>query len=202
MNVLIIGGFLGSGKTSLLLQLAGFLTGRSEAGKASLVIIENEVGETSIDDKILKAEGLQVRELFSGCICCTLTTDLTVALQEIHEKYSPEWVIIEATGMAYPHKIMETLSTYGKGIAGISSLVVVDAERWEELSAVVTGLVEGQIAKADFVLLNKIDCLEPLQVDEIEENVRGLNPGARFFQVSAHNGVDPQIWREVVGKNG
>ncbi len=201
MNVLIIGGFLGSGKTSLLLQLAGFLTRQSESGKASLVIIENEVGETSIDDKILKAEGREVRELFAGCICCTLTTDLTVALQEIQEKYSPQWVIIEATGMAYPHKIRETLTTYGKGIASICSLVVVDAERWEELAAVVTGLVEGQIAKADFIFLNKIDCLESRQVKEIEQYVRGLNPGAHFFRVSAHNGVDPQIWREVVGTN-
>ena len=62
MKVMIMGGFLGSGKTSLLLQLAAYLTGQATDEKTSLVIIENEIGETSIDDKILKAEGLKVRE--------------------------------------------------------------------------------------------------------------------------------------------
>lgn len=77
MNVLLFGGFVGSGKTSLILSLAKYIlatkvgetaTEGISDGKPSLVIIENEVGETSIDDKILKAQGLRVRELFSGCI--------------------------------------------------------------------------------------------------------------------------------------
>lgn len=198
MNVLIMGGFLGSGKTSLLLQLAAYLIGQ-QSGTGKLVIIENEVGETGIDDKILKAEGLQVRELFSGCICCTLTTELTVALNEIREKFSPELVIVEATGMAYPYKIVETLTAYGKGITGFKTLTVVDAERWEELSEIIPGLIKGQIAKAGFILLNKIDCLQEFQVEEIEKSVRQLNPAARFYRVSAHDGVDQRIWREVVG---
>jgi G3E family GTPase len=76
MNVLLFGGFLGSGKTSIILQVAkylaeGFSTQQLASGKLSLVIIENEVGETGIDDKILKAEGLNVRELIAGCICST-----------------------------------------------------------------------------------------------------------------------------------
>lgn len=210
MNILLFGGFLGSGKTSVILQVAKYIventkvgcsTNPLDDGKPSLVIIENEVGETGIDDKILKAEGLSVRELFSGCICCTLNAELTICLNEIQETLAPQWVIIETTGMAFPDRISETIIKYGKGIESLKTIVVVDAERWEELSTVMPGLIEGQIAKANVILLNKIDCLEPLQLGDIEESVRRLNPSAIFYPISAHLEIDPHIWQEAVSNN-
>jgi len=60
------------------------------------------------------------------------------------------------------------------------------------------GLIEGQIAKADVILLNKIDCLEAKQVSDVEKSVRGINPSALFYAISAHNEVDPQIWCKAV----
>lgn len=210
MNILLFGGFLGSGKTSIILQVARYLVGtigeglssrQLDSGKPSLVIIENEVGETGIDDKILKAEGLSVRDLFAGCICCTLNAELTICLNEIQEELSPKWVIIETTGMAFPNKIVETINKYGKGIDSLKTIVVADAERWDELSAVIPGLIKGQIAKADIILLNKIDCLEPEQVSVVEECVRRINSSAHFYAISAHFEVDPEIWREAVAGN-
>ena len=207
MNILLFGGFLGSGKTSIILQVArhlvenieeGFSTRQSDSGKSSLVIIENEVGETGIDDKILKAEGLCVRDLFAGCICCTLNAELTLCLNEIQEELSPKWVIIETTGMAFPDRIAETITKYGKGIDSLKTIVVADAERWDELSTVIPGLIEGQIAKADIILLNKIDCLEPEQVSDVEESIRKINSSALFYAISAHNEVDHQIWCKAV----
>ncbi len=207
MNILLFGGFLGSGKTSVILQVAKYIventkvgcsTHPSEDGKPSLVIIENEVGETGIDDKILKAEGLSVRELFSGCICCTLNAELTICLNEIQETMAPQWVIIETTGMAFPNRIAETIIKYGKGIESLKIIVVVDAERWDELSTVMPGLIEGQIAKANLILINKIDCLEPLQLSEIEESVRRLNPSAILYSISTHGEIDQQILGEAV----
>lgn len=204
MKILLFGGFLGSGKTSLILSAAKFLTENIQKAsvsiqeKPSLVIIENEVGETGIDDKILKADGLMVRELFSGCICCTLTTELTVTLNELYETYDPQWVIIEATGMAYPHKIAETLRSYGKGIESLKIMIVADAERWEELTEIVPGLVEGQVSKADTVFLNKIDCLQPEALTEIEKSLVKLNPSAQLYCVSTFTGIRPEIWREAV----
>lgn len=209
MNILLFGGFLGSGKTSIILQIAkyivenkavGFSTRQLDSGKPSLVIIENEVGETGIDDKILKAEGLSVRDLFAGCICCTLNAELTLCLNEIQEELSPQWVIIETTGMAFPDRITETITKYGKGIDSIKTIVVADAERWDELSTILPGLIEGQIAKADIILLNKIDCLEPSQVSEVEESIRRINSYALFYAISAHQEVDSQIWREAVAE--
>ncbi|AFM00439.1 MULTISPECIES: GTP-binding protein [Desulfitobacterium] len=204
MKVLLFGGFLGAGKTSSILSAAKFLVENNPTAQASnpetpsLVIIENEVGETGIDDKILKAEGLMVRELFSGCICCTLTSELTVTLNELYEAYDPQWVIVEATGMAYPHRIAETIHTYGKGVESLKNIIVADAERWEELTEIVPGLVEGQIAKADLIFLNKIDCMQPETLSEIEKNLHHLNPSAQIYCVSAFRGINSEIWSEAV----
>ncbi|SDH97168.1 CobW-like GTP-binding protein [Desulfosporosinus hippei] len=203
MNILLFGGFLGSGKTSVILQVARYLTAELSAlqldsGKPSLVIIENEVGETGIDDKILKAEGLNVRELIAGCICCTLNAELTVCLNKIQEELSPEWVIIETTGMAFPHTIAETITKYGKGIDSLKTIVVADAERWDDLSTIMPGLIEEQIAQANVILLNKIDCLEPEQVSQVAEDIKRINSSGHFYSISAQAEVDPQIWRKVV----
>ena len=117
MNIIIFGGFLGSGKTSTILSLAHFIVEKGKkSDKPNLVIIENEIGEIGIDDKVLKSSGYSVNELFSGCICCTLSTDLVIMLNDISEKISPSWVIIECTGLAYPSKIINSLNKYGKGI--------------------------------------------------------------------------------------
>ena len=203
MNVLLFGGFLGSGKTSIILQVArylieGFSTRQLDSDKPFLVIIENEVGETGIDDKILKAEGLNVRELIAGCICCTLNAELTVCLNEIQEELSPQWVIIETTGMAFPDRIAEMITKYGKGIDSLKTIVVADAERWNDLSMIMPGLIEEQIAKANIILLNKIDCLELEQVSEVEESIKRINSSALFYAISAHDEVGPQNWRKAV----
>jgi len=70
--------------------------------------------------------------------------------------------------MAFPDRIAETITKYGKGINSLKTIVVVDAERWDELSTIMSDLIEGQIAKANIILLNKIDCLEPQQVSDVE----------------------------------
>ncbi len=71
MNFLIIGGFLGSGKTSLLLQLASYM--REKLGIEKTVILENEIGEVGIDDRVLSGAGCNVRSIFAGCVCCTIS---------------------------------------------------------------------------------------------------------------------------------
>ena len=122
MNLIIFGGFLGSGKTSLILSLSHFLLENKNSVKSNVVIIENEIGEIGVDDKVLEYSGLSVRELFSGCICCQLSSDLIITLNDIHEKIDPEWVIIETTGLAYPGRILSTLKEYGKNIDSIKTV--------------------------------------------------------------------------------
>lgn len=197
MNLIIFGGFLGSGKTSVILSLAHFLVESDDSIKSNLVIIENEVGEIGIDDKVLKSDGYSVRELFAGCICCQLTSDLITTLNDINEKINPKWVIIETTGLAYPSKILGNINKYGKGIESIRTVTVVDAERWEELSNITPVLVENQVSQGDTILINKVDLVTDTELKQVENRVKELNSKANIHKVSANIEVKDCIWEEV-----
>lgn len=199
MKLLILGGFLGSGKTSLILSLAHYLVERETGERNKLVIIENEIGEIGIDNKVLNSDGLTVKELFAGCMCCTLASDLITTLLEIAERINPRWVIFEPTGLAYPSRIIETITKYGKGIESITNVTVVDAERWNELSEIAPVLVHNQLKGCDFILVNKIDLVGADELKNIVEQVKEDNSDASLYQVSAQKEIDSSIWGKVAG---
>ncbi|QOX62359.1 GTP-binding protein [Anoxybacterium hadale] len=220
MNIIIFGGFLGAGKTSLILSLASFLiqenqqqahqNGRQETDLSEhqeaqtpyLVIIENEIGETGIDDKILRAGGYEVRELFAGCVCCTLAADLTVMLNEIAGTLNPQWVIIECTGLAYPRNIADSINRHVKRSDRIRIITVVDAERWEELAEVAPILVEKQVYEADVVLINKIDLTDDEAISLVEDRIRSINASAKKIKLSGGGMIPGSVWKEVTEANG
>jgi G3E family GTPase len=207
MKIIVFGGFLGSGKTSLIISLARFIVDMEQSGSkpeannkqeaAKLVIIENEIGKTGIDDKLLKKSGFEVRELFAGCICCTLANDLTSAVNQLAEETDVPWVIVECTGLAYPGRLIETLGKYGRGIESIRTVSVVDTERWDRLLGVTPELIQSQVSDGDIVLINKTDLASEKVLDKVENEVRGLNPEAFIQRVSAISPVDDSIWRRV-----
>ena len=87
MDKIIISGFLGSGKTTLLLRIAKSLV--EDSGR-KIAIIENEIGKVGVDDQTIAAEGLTVKELFSGCVCCSLRLDLINTLLELERNVNPD----------------------------------------------------------------------------------------------------------------
>jgi G3E family GTPase len=207
MKLIIFGGFLGSGKTSLILSLAHYLIESlrekddTAASRTNLVIIENEIGKVGIDDKVLKTGGYSVKELFSGCICCTLTADLTTTLNNLAAEVDPEWAIIECTGLAYPGNIIETVKKYGKGIERIYTVAVVDSKRSDMLFEMMPVLTEKQISDGDMVIINKVDLVTQDKLEELEKKVLELNPSAMLHKVTASKEIDNSIWREVAGSN-
>jgi G3E family GTPase len=99
---LTLGGFLGSGKTTVLLSLAEYITSRfqpADSNRPAMAIIENEIGDVGIDNLILESTGYKVTSLSSGCICCSLTSDLTRCVNDIVEKYKLSYIAFEATGL-------------------------------------------------------------------------------------------------------
>lgn len=198
MRIILVCGFLGSGKTTMIRELAAYMV---RAKGRRVVILENEVGEVGIDDLFLAGEGFQVKGILGGCICCQLTGEVTAAVNEIGREFSPDAVVIEATGVARPGSILKVLLKYGEGIEAVTVVDMVDAGRWEMLSEVVPGLILGQISESDVVLVNKIDECE----DELVENIRALvaaeNPAARIYAVSAAQGLPSAILEEF-GEGG
>ena len=198
MKVLILGGFLGSGKTSLLVKLAKHVIGDDDSKKSKIVIIENEVGEAGVDDATLSGTGLKVKDMFAGCICCSLAGQIVPALREIEESYDPDLVIIETTGVAFPNQVKTTISSMMPDLE-TRICVIVDSKRWPKIKRAMAMLLEGQMEGANAILINKIDLADEESVAMAVNDVSAINPDAPVYKVSASMDIDGKIWDEILG---
>lgn len=197
MNIAILGGFLGSGKTSLLIQLLHHLTGDADEGETRVAVIENEIGAIGIDNQLIQGEGFQVKNLFAGCVCCTMTGDLIRSIETIGKELSPQWLVVESTGVAYPGRMKEViLKTFG-----IESriAIVVDAKRWRRLLGPLENLIIGQLEDADAVLINKTDLVSPEELEGIRQSVYAFNERACQYAVCATRTIERAVWESVMG---
>ena len=199
MKILLLGGFLGSGKTSVLLPLAKYMVEHSTYSGTRVAIIENEIGDVSIDGITLRNAGLSVQELFSGCICCTLGTELIDGLIDLERDSNPEWVVIEATGVACPGAVVETLHEFLPQIEEIRTAVLCDAERLQVLLRAISTIAPQQVKDAQVLLLNKIDLVSEEKLLEDEAVLRENNPDAPIFRICAKNGIDDAVFAAVIG---
>jgi len=194
VNVLCIAGFLGSGKTTVLLEVARAFV---EDG-SSLAVIENEIGEVGIDGGYVREQGLPVRELFGGCICCTLQAGLVETLRAVRDTYDPDWVVIEPTGLAAPGDILGLVVDHVPDLDTVRVLTVVDAARWPMLLEVVEPLVTAQLESADVVAINKMDAVHEEELASVLASVRALAGDAVVLIVSAQTGAGmPRLLRAV-----
>ena len=197
MDVLIVAGFLGSGKTTLILSLARHAV-RKQGRKVA--IIENEIGQVGIDDKFLRKAGLPVRELYSGCICCQLVGSLVTTLKALHKNYAPDLVIIEPTGVAEPGNVRQALPGFrDEPLNWVRAVVVVDPTRLEALLEIMTPLITSQIQAADWIAVNKIDESSGEEMDLAYRTIGDLNPHVAVRPISAQKGTNVErLCREVL----
>ncbi|MBO4831644.1 MAG: cobalamin biosynthesis protein P47K [Oscillospiraceae bacterium] len=196
MKILLTGGFLGSGKTSFILQLARRM--KEDPRTGDIVIIENEIGEVSVDDKTLSGAGYEVRTLFSGCVCCTLAGALPPTVLKIQQELDPGWIIMEASGLAFPSSIRENLET----VLGIPCRVccIADAQRWKRLHAALEELMRGQLESADAILVNKADLVDADTLKGVLAEVREINDKADVFPLCANGTIPDELFEAVLGK--
>ncbi|MDR2197978.1 MAG: cobalamin biosynthesis protein P47K [Deltaproteobacteria bacterium] len=194
MRVILFSGFLGSGKTTVLLNLAEFVA-RGE-GPGKVVIIENEIGDVDVDGKLLSGSSFETRNLTSGCICCTLSGEFVSALKDIEENLKPNWILIEATGLAH-QTIVDTIR-YNFRDDPLTNVVIVDAERWDELYESIPFLLTAQVERADLILINKIDCVDETELNHIVADVSELNSEAPLIRISASTDKLDDVWEKVI----
>jgi G3E family GTPase len=198
MKVLIIGGFLGSGKTSFILQLLQYIIGSSKSDKPyKVVVLENEIGDVGVDDKTLKAGGFQVETMFAGCACCTSSESVPVSLANIKKEVDPDWVVLEATGVAYPQNIQETIDAATDFESRLSA--VVDAKRWKRLLVPMSMLIGGQLGRAETIIVNKKDLVDSGTLDEVLKSVSSYNDTAKLIPVSSVEQIDNGVFQTVLG---
>ena len=194
MKTIVLGGFLGSGKTTVLLQLAKYLT--QQPGEPQVVILENEIGEVGVDNQMLGGSAMAVENVFSGCICCSGAVDLQEAVRAIRDQYDPAWLLIEATGVALPSSIRDTLAN-SFGIKA-ATLTIADASRWTRIKRVSPDFSVAQVADADVVLLTKIDKTDADAVSSIEADLKACSPKASVCPVNALKPIDPKCFEELM----
>ena len=194
MKFLIVGGFLGSGKTSFIIKLAQYMM--EKQGIQKIVVLENEIGEIGVDDKILRGSGYQVRGMFSGCVCCTMSGELPINVRMIQKDLDPEWIIMEATGVAFPDSIkqnlLKTLDIHAQIVC------VADAQRWEKLVKPLGHLLPLQLKEADFVLLNKVDLVDERELEAASESIRSINDQTSFACISTATGIPDEVFQRIL----
>nr|HML27178.1 GTP-binding protein [Methanomethylovorans sp.] len=193
MKVIIIGGFLGSGKTTTLLSL-----GRHMVEKGHRVaIIVNEIGEVGVDGETLSGSGLIAKELTSGCICCTLRISMEYTLQTLEEEYDPDVLIIEPTGIALPLQIKEHVALMGLPDLSFAPVVtLVDASRFNVELSQVPKFITTQIEEAEVLCVNKIDLVDRETLVSVTGRLMDLNPDALIVEFSARR-ADAQFMRFI-----
>lgn len=171
---LVVSGFLGSGKTTLVRRL---LEAASREG-ARVAFVSNELGELGIDQALLGGGQEAYVELAGGCVCCALNDALYDTLVTLFEQVDPDRVVIETSGAAVPHDVQITLyqPPIRDHISEEAVVVVVNADQVHE-GRDLTGTFAEQVESADLVLLNKVDLVPPDATDEIAARVAAMNPG-------------------------
>ena len=171
----IVSGFLGAGKTTLIKKLiAESLQGHK------VVLIENEFGEIGIDGGFLKEAGIEIQEMNSGCICCSLVGDFGTALKEVLSTYSPERIIIEPSGVGKLSDVMAAVkkATDDAEVELNSAVTVVDAKKAKTYLKNFGEFFENQVAHAGTIFLSRTDALSEDKIREVVELLRQHNEKA------------------------
>lgn len=180
----IISGFLGAGKTTFIKKLLE----EAIAGE-QVVLIENEFGEIGIDGGFLKNSGIEIREMNSGCICCSLVGDFGTSLKEVVTKYDPDRILIEPSGVG-------KLSDVIKAVQGVQDEVdiklnsyttVVDAKKCKMYMKNFGEFFDNQIQYAGAIIMSRTDIASEKKVQESLELLRSLNKDAAIITTPIEN---------------
>ncbi len=171
----IISGFLGAGKTTFIKKLL-----EEAISGEQVVLIENEFGEIGIDGGFLKDSGIEIREMNSGCICCSLVGDFGKSLEEVLTKYQPDRVIIEPSGVGKLSDVMKAVKDVAANldVALNSAVTVVDASKCKLYMKNFGEFFNNQVAYAGTVILSRTDVADRKKVDAAVKLLREANPKA------------------------
>ena len=191
----IFSGFLGAGKTTLIRKLI------AEGYKnEKLVLIENEFGEIAIDGGFLQDAGVQITEMNSGCICCTLVGDFTKALKKVMDEFAPDRILIEPSGVGKLSDVAAAVERVEGAHIG-AKVTVVDAGKAKMYARNFGEFFNDQVANADLIVMSRTGSVKPEKILEATEILKALNPEAGLITTPWDQLTGAQIL-EAMDKNG
>ena len=183
----IISGFLGAGKTTLIKKLL-----QEALQDSKVVLIENEFGEIGIDGGFLQESGVQIREMNSGCICCSLVGDFKTSLQEVLAIYEPERIIIEPSGVGKLSEVVQAVEGAGEHISISAKVTVVDVNKCKMYLKNFGEFFINQVEVADTILLSRTGSASAEKVQQAVDLLRQHND---------HAVIVTTPWNQLDGKD-
>ena len=191
----IFSGFLGAGKTTLIRKLIA----EGYQGE-KLVLIENEFGEIAIDGGFLKDAGVEINEMNSGCICCTLVGDFTKALKKVMEDFAPDRILIEPSGVGKLSDVAKAVERVEGAHIG-AKVTVVDAGKAKMYMRNFGEFFNDQVENADLIVLSRTDSANSAKVLTAAELLKGLNDHAGLI-TTPWDQIDGSLIRAAMDENG
>ncbi len=195
----IISGFLGAGKTTLIRKLIG-----DALAGTKVVLIENEFGEIGIDGGFLKEAGIEIREMNSGCICCSLVGDFNTSLQQVMTTYAPERILIEPSGVGKLDDVMRAIEKTAAEIPELqlnSAVTVVDATKARVYFKNFGEFFVNQIENAGTILLTRTDKASQEKIDEATALIREHNAKATIITTPLKDLDGKTVLEAIEGKS-
>lgn len=180
----IISGFLGAGKTTLIKKLL-----KEAFQEEQVVLIENEFGEIGIDGGFLKEAGIQIREMNSGCICCSLVGDFGASLKEVITKYHPDRILIEPSGVGKLSDVIKAVQGVQEetGLVLNSYTTVVDAKKCKMYMRNFGEFFNNQVEYAGAIIMSRTDIVDEAKAAAAMELLRGINSKAAIITTPIEN---------------
>lgn len=184
MKIYVIGGFLGSGKTTLMMKIADHFI--QKGMKVSLLV--NEAGSVGVDGATLKSGGYTATELPNGCICCSMAGSMQESLVNIRNDYNPDVLLIEPTGIAFPGKVREAIELIRYKCEFIQIIGIFDGPRFRLFAEKKREFYAKQLQDSDILVMNKTDLTPDDVKKEALEWMADEVPGVKVVQAVATTG--------------
>ena len=186
---LVVSGFLGSGKTTLVRNLLA----EAQASGERLAIVVNDFGALGIDRALLGSGTARSVELAGGCVCCELSDELVTVLEDLRARVAPDRIVIETSGLALPYETQLSLwrPPVSEWVGDDMAVVLVNAEQLAE-SRDLGPLFEQQVSAADLLVLNQVDRVDAGALAALEAILHELEPDVPIVR-AVQSRVDPQL---------
>src|SRR6478609_3775365 len=195
----LITGFLGVGKTTAVIDLL-----KSRAAGSRWAVLVNEYGDVSIDGAMIEGEspdGVSVREVGGGCVCCASAPHLPVAIHFLLLEAKPERLIIETTGLGHPARLLDTLRLNYRGRLDVRATIgLVDPADFARPEMLANPIFVDQIQLSDVLVMNKLDTATPELVADFERWANGLFPPKLLIAGTTHGRLDA-AWLDLTAND-
>lgn len=194
MQTIIVSGFLGSGKTTFILQAIQHLYEK----KLKFALIINEISDVGIDNKHLRQIRCNVWEIIGGCICCTSASGFHQAFEEIRRTFEADYVLIEPSGIADPAQIQAVVSECLKETDDLKVIALLDSERIDVILEAVYPLSLSTVHMAHVVLITKTDLAMTEGIEKAVAFAEHNSSQALIFRVDLSNSLEKHVLEELL----